>query len=62
MTTMPKAAEISRNWYVIDAEGKTLGRVAAEAAALLRGKHKTTLLPTLTVVTTSSSSTARKLF
>ena len=45
MTTMPKAAEISRNWYVIDAEGKTLGRVAAEAAALLRGKHKTTFTP-----------------
>ena len=45
MTTMPKAAEISRNWYVIDAEGKTLGRVAAEAAALLRGKHKTTFAP-----------------
>ena len=29
MTTMPKAAEISRKWYVIDAEGKPLGRVAA---------------------------------
>ena len=42
MTTMPKAAEISRNWYVIDAEGKPLGCVAAQAAALLRGKHKTT--------------------
>lgn len=45
MTTMPKAAEISRNWYVIDAEGKPLGRVAAQAAALLRGKHKTTFAP-----------------
>ena len=45
MTTMPKAAEISRKWYVIDAEGKPLGRVAAEAAALLRGKHKTTFTP-----------------
>ena len=45
MTTMPKAAEISRNWYVIDAEGKPLGRVAAQAAALLRGKHKTTFVP-----------------
>jgi large subunit ribosomal protein L13 len=42
---MPKAAEISRNWYVIDAEGKPLGRVAAQAAALLRGKHKTTFAP-----------------
>lgn len=45
MTTMPKAAEISRKWYVIDAEGKPLGRVAAQAAALLRGKHKTTFAP-----------------
>ena len=45
MTTMPKAAEISRKWYVIDAGGKPLGRVAAQAAALLRGKHKTTFTP-----------------
>ena len=45
MTTIPKAAEISRKWYVIDAEGKPLGRVAAQAAALLRGKHKTTFTP-----------------
>ena len=45
MTTMPKAAEISRKWYVIDAAGKPLGRVAAQAAALLRGKHKTTFTP-----------------
>ena len=45
MTTMPEAAEISRKWYVIDAEGKPLGRVAAQAAALLRGKHKTTFTP-----------------
>ena len=45
MTTMPKAAEISRNWYVIDAEGKPLGRVAAQAAVLLRGIHKTTFAP-----------------
>ena len=45
MTTMPKAAEISRKWYVIDAEGKPLGRVAAPAAALLRGKNKTTFTP-----------------
>ena len=45
MTTMPKAAEISRKWYVIDAEGNPLGRVAAQAAALPRGKHKTTFTP-----------------
>ena len=44
-TYMPKAAEISRKWYVIDAEGKTLGSVAVEAAKLLRGKHKPTFVP-----------------
>ena len=36
-TFMPKADEIERKWYVIDAAGKPLGRVAAEAAVLLRG-------------------------
>ena len=41
-TYMPKAEEITRAWYVLDAEGKTLGAVAAEAAVLLRGKHKPT--------------------
>ena len=44
-TYMPKAADISRNWYVIDAAGKTLGHVAAAAAHLLRGKHKVTFAP-----------------
>ncbi len=44
-TTMPKAAEVSRNWYILDAEGKPLGRVAAQAAHLLRGKHKPTFTP-----------------
>ena len=44
-TYMPKASDISRDWYVIDAEGKTLGSVAAEAATLLRGKHKPTFTP-----------------
>lgn len=39
-TYMPKAGEIDRKWYVIDAAGKSLGRVAAQAAVLLRGKHK----------------------
>ena len=49
-TYMPKAADISRNWYVLDADGKTLGSVAAEAATLLRGKHN--LLLTLTAAIT----------
>ena len=44
-TYMPKAGDISRKWYVIDAEGKPLGRVATVAATLLRGKHKTTFVP-----------------
>ena len=42
---MPKAEDITRTWYVLDAEGKTLGTVAAEAATLLRGKHKPTFAP-----------------
>lgn len=46
-TFMPKAESISRKWYVLDAEGKPLGRVAAAAAVLLRGKHKTDFVPHL---------------
>ena len=44
-TFMPKADEIERKWYVIDAADKPLGRVAAEAATLLRGKHKPIFAP-----------------
>ena len=44
-TYMPKAGDITRNWYVIDAEGKTLGKLAVEAANLLRGKNKPTFTP-----------------
>ena len=44
-TYMPKAGDISRTWYVIDAEGQSLGRVAAKAAHILRGKHKPTFAP-----------------
>ena len=44
-TYMPKAGDITRKWYVIDAEGKPLGKVAAAAATLLRGKHKPTFAP-----------------
>ncbi len=40
-----KKEEIERKWYIIDAENKPLGRVAAEAAKLLRGKHKPTFTP-----------------
>lgn len=44
-TFMPKQHEVTRKWYVIDAAGKPLGRVAAKAAVLLRGKHKPTFTP-----------------
>ena len=44
-TYMEKAGQVERKWYVIDAAGKTLGRVAAQAAVLLRGKHKPTFTP-----------------
>lgn len=44
-TYMAKAGEVARKWYVIDAEGKPLGRVATLAADLLRGKNKPTYTP-----------------
>ena len=44
-TYMPKAGDITRKWYVIDAAGKPLGKVAVQAAVLLRGKHKPTFTP-----------------
>ena len=44
-TFMQKKETVERNWYVIDAEGKNLGRVATKAAHILRGKHKPTFTP-----------------
>ena len=44
-TFMAKAENVERKWYVLDAAGKPLGRTAATAAMLLRGKHKTTFTP-----------------
>ena len=44
-----KKSEIERKWYIIDAEDKVLGRVATEAARLLRGKHKPTYTPNIDV-------------
>ena len=44
-TTLMKPAEVERKWFLIDAAGKPLGRVAAEAAVLLRGKNKVTFTP-----------------
>ena len=46
-TYSPKAGEIERKWYVIDAANKPLGRVATEVAKLLRGKHKPTFTPNM---------------
>ena len=46
MTTVSaKPAEVSRNWYLVDASGKTLGRLASEIARRLRGKHKPEYTP-----------------
>lgn len=42
-----KAGEIERRWFVVDAEGKVLGRLASEIARILRGKHKPTYTPHL---------------
>jgi len=44
-TYSAKPAEVKRDWYVIDAEGKTLGRMATEIARRLRGKHKPEFTP-----------------
>ncbi|ANY67079.1 50S ribosomal protein L13 [Paenibacillus algorifonticola] len=44
-TYMAKPNEVERKWYIIDAEGKTLGRLASEAASLIRGKHKPQFTP-----------------
>lgn len=45
MTFMQKHKEVSRKWYVIDANDMPLGRVASKAAHVLRGKHKVTFTP-----------------
>ena len=49
-TVSAKPAEVKRDWYVVDAEGKTLGRLATEIARRLRGKNT---LRTLILATTS---------
>lgn len=46
-TYSTKASDIEREWHVIDASGKTLGRLASEVARLLRGKHKPIYVPHL---------------
>ena len=44
-TFMQKKENVERSWYIIDAEGKTLGRIATVAASILRGKNKPTYTP-----------------
>ncbi len=44
-TYMAKPGEVERKWYVIDAEGQTLGRLASEVASILRGKNKPQFTP-----------------
>lgn len=46
-TYVTKPAEVERNWYVIDAEGQTLGRLATKIATILRGKHKPIYSPSV---------------
>ena len=44
-TFMANASNVERKWYVVDAEGQTVGRLAAEVAKVLRGKNKPTFTP-----------------
>ncbi len=44
-TYMAKAGDVQRKWYVVDAEGVVLGRLATQVATILRGKHKPTYTP-----------------
>ena len=46
-TYAPKASEIERKWFVVDAENLVLGRMSTEIARILRGKHKPTFAPYL---------------
>jgi large subunit ribosomal protein L13 len=46
-TYLAKPADITRKWYLVDADGKTLGRLAARVATVLRGKHKPTYTPNM---------------
>ncbi len=46
-TPMPKESEIERKWFVVNADGQVLGRLATRVATILRGKHKPTFTPHL---------------
>ena len=45
MTKVLKPAEVTRDWHLVDAEGKTFGRILTDVATLLRGKHKPSFTP-----------------
>ncbi len=44
-TYMAKPNEVERKWYIVDAAGQTLGRLASEVASIIRGKHKPEFTP-----------------
>ena len=46
-TYIPKAGDIERKWYVVDADGQTLGRLSSQIASVLRGKHKPVFTPNM---------------
>jgi large subunit ribosomal protein L13 len=48
-TTFPKLEEVERSWYIVDAAGKTTGRLAADVAQVLRGKKKAIFTPAVDV-------------
>jgi large subunit ribosomal protein L13 len=48
-TYMPKGNVADRKWYIVDAEGKTLGRLASEVASIIRGKHKPEFTPNVDI-------------
>ncbi len=44
-TTLAKTGQVERNWYIVDADGEILGRLAVKIANVLRGRHKATFTP-----------------
>jgi large subunit ribosomal protein L13 len=48
-TAVPKLREIERKWFIVDADGQVLGRLASRVASILRGKHKSIFVPHLDV-------------
>ena len=48
-TLVPKESEVERKWFIVDADGQVLGRLASRVASILRGKHKQTFVPHLDV-------------